>query len=80
MRDILIGPTAILDWMARRLVLECISERMDLPAKEVFVLSIDAPNTPKYYVYSEKVAKDLEEKLLRTYGQPLKVEKIVREM
>jgi hypothetical protein len=41
--------------------------------QEVFEISVEALGAPKYFVYKEKLAKQLKEKLDKEYGPTYKI-------
>ena len=41
--------------------------------QEVFEISVEAPGAPKYFVYKEKLANQLKEKLDKEYGKSYKI-------
>jgi len=41
--------------------------------QEVFEISVESPGAPKYFVYKEKLANQLKEKLDKEYGESYKI-------
>jgi hypothetical protein len=41
--------------------------------QEVFEISVESPGAPKYFVYKEKLANQLKEKLDKEYGKNYKI-------
>lgn len=44
-----------------------------MQAQEVFEISVEFPGAPKYFVYKEKLANQLKEKLDKEYGKQYKI-------
>ena len=41
--------------------------------QEVFEIAVESPGAPKYFVYKEKIANQLKEKLDREFGDTYKI-------
>jgi hypothetical protein len=39
--------------------------------KEVYIVSTTLPSSPRFYVYTKKMAEELEKKLTKAYGSAL---------